>query len=70
MTAFFLADDWLISVHELPFDSFEEVRKRVLADAAGTLGRGVDTILYMLADALVDRQFPILDDFNEHRHAK
>lgn len=62
---YFLTDDWLISVHELPFEGFGEVRKRVLADPAGTMGRGVDVVLYLLADALVDKQFPILDAFND-----
>ena len=30
-----------------------------------TLERGVDFLLYLLADALVDRNFPILDRFND-----
>lgn len=62
---FFLGPGWLISVHEFPFDAHDEVRRRVEADPPATLGRGVDFILYMLADALVDRQFPILDAFGD-----
>jgi magnesium transporter len=62
---FFLGPDWIISVHELPFDGIDAVRKRVEVDPAGTLGRGVDFILYLLADVLVDRQFPILDTFSD-----
>lgn len=62
---FFLGPDWLISVHELPFQGVDEVRKRVRDDPRGTLGRGTDFILYLLADALIDRQFPILDAFND-----
>jgi magnesium transporter len=62
---FFLGPDWLISVHEFPFDAHGEVRRRVEAEPRATLGRGVDFILYMLADALIDRQFPILDTFSD-----
>ncbi|ADO71501.1 magnesium/cobalt transporter CorA [Stigmatella aurantiaca] len=62
---FFLGPDWLISVHEFPFEAHDEVRRRVEADPRATLGRGVDFILYMLADSLVDRQFPILDTFGD-----
>lgn len=60
---FFLGPDWLISVHEFPFDAHEEVRRRVETEPQATLARGADFILYMLADTLVDRQFPILDTF-------
>jgi magnesium transporter len=62
---FFLGPDWLISVHELPFDGMEAVRKRVTEDPQVLAGRGVDFLLYLLVDALVDGNFPILDAFNE-----
>jgi magnesium transporter len=62
---FFLGPDWLISVHEFPFDAHDEVRRRLETDSKGTIGRGVDFIFYMLADALIDNQFPILDAFSE-----
>ncbi|XXF80901.1 magnesium/cobalt transporter CorA [Myxococcaceae bacterium GXIMD 01537] len=62
---FFLGTDWLISVHELPFEAFGDVRRRVQADPPATLGRGADFVLYLLADAQVDLQFPILDSFND-----
>jgi magnesium transporter len=62
---FFLGPDWLISVHELPFSGLEAVRQRVLVDPEATLARGVDFLLYLLADALVDHNFPILDAFND-----
>ncbi|WP_426746094.1 magnesium/cobalt transporter CorA [Myxococcus faecalis] len=62
---FFLAKEWIISVHELPFNGLESVRQRVRADPATTLGRGTDFILYLLADGLVDAQFPILDTFSD-----
>ncbi|NBD13574.1 MULTISPECIES: magnesium transporter CorA family protein [Corallococcus] len=62
---FFLAQDWLISVHALKLPSHDAVVRRVKEDPAGTLGRGVDVVLYLLTDALVDAQFPILDDFSD-----
>jgi magnesium transporter len=62
---FFLGPDWLITVHELPFEGLESVRQRVRDEPRVTMGRGVDFLLYLLADTLVDRNFPILDDFNE-----
>lgn len=62
---FFLGPDWLISVHERPFSGLEAVRQRVQAEPQGTLGRGVDFLLYLLADALVDQHFPLMDRFND-----
>jgi magnesium transporter len=62
---FFLGPDWIISVHELPFEGLEAVRQRVHAEPQATIARGVDFLLYLLTDALVDRNFPILDRFNE-----
>ncbi|WP_375773180.1 magnesium/cobalt transporter CorA [Archangium gephyra] len=62
---FFLGPDWLISVHELPFDGLEQVRQRVRDEPQATIERGVDFMLYLLADALVDRNFPVLDHFND-----
>jgi magnesium transporter len=62
---FFLAHDWLISVHEFPFAGLDTVKRRVLDDPRATLERGTDFVLYMLADALVDAQFPILDTFSD-----
>jgi magnesium transporter len=62
---FLLGPDWVISVHELAFEGFETVRKRVVNDPGGTLGRGADFVLYLLADELMDRQFPILDSLSD-----
>ncbi|MBN9686294.1 MULTISPECIES: magnesium transporter CorA family protein [unclassified Corallococcus] len=62
---YFLAQDWLISVHALRLPGHDAILRRVKDDPAGTLGRGVDVILYLLADALVDAQFPIMDDFGD-----
>lgn len=61
----FLGPDWLISVHEKNHDAFDALFKRVDAEPANTIGRGPDFVAYLLADALVDRNFPLLDSFND-----
>ena len=62
---FFLGPDWLISVHELPFPAMDELRQRMVNEPKATFARGMDFVLYLLADTLVDRNFPILDSFND-----
>jgi magnesium transporter len=62
---FFLGPDWLITVHEKAHLAIEQAHKRLDADPGNTIGRGVDFVMYLLADALVDRNFPLLDCFNE-----
>lgn len=62
---FFVGPDWLITVHEQGNEAVDEIRKRVQADPAATLGRGPDFLAYLLADRLVDRHFPIMDAFND-----
>ncbi len=60
---FFLGADWLITVHEQAAEGLEAVSKRLEADPAATIGRGADFVAYLLADALVDRNFPVMDTF-------
>jgi magnesium transporter len=43
----------------------DAVRRRVLSEPQATIARGVDFLLYLMADAVVDRNFPILDSFND-----
>jgi magnesium transporter len=61
----FLGPDWVISVHDKAHAAIADVHKRLDADPTNTLGRGVDFVSYMLADALVDANFPLLDRFND-----
>lgn len=61
----FLGKDWIISVHAAPHAAIDGVRKRVQADPAATIGRGADFVAYLLTDALVDSNFPLLDRFND-----
>lgn len=59
----FLGADWVITVHQKPHPALDTVKTRVLADTAGTLGRGADFVTYMVADELVDANFGVLDQF-------
>ncbi len=61
----FLGPDWLLSVHERAAPLVEAVGRRLEADPAATMGRGVDFVAYLLADALIDQGFPLLDAFND-----
>lgn len=60
---FFLGPDWLITVHEKAHHAIDLVHKRLDGDAAQTLGRGVDFVAYLLADAQVDLIFPVMEAF-------
>jgi magnesium transporter len=60
-----LGKDWLLSVHDKHSASVESVWARLEADVEGTFGRGPDFIAYLLADAQVDHNFPLLDAFND-----
>ncbi|MDX2013912.1 MAG: magnesium/cobalt transporter CorA [Myxococcaceae bacterium] len=62
---FFLGADWLITVHEQSHRAIEAVHRRLDADVGQTLGRGVDFVAYLLADAQVDLGFPLMDHFTE-----
>ncbi|MFO0597387.1 MAG: magnesium/cobalt transporter CorA [Myxococcaceae bacterium] len=62
---FFLGKDWVITVHENSHTAIDSVHKRLDADPANTIGRGADFVMYLLADAMVDRNFPLLDCFND-----
>src|SRR5688572_8966066 len=62
---FFLGPDWLITAHDLSNGAILASRKRIEADPRQTMGRGMDFVLYLVADALVDQNFPILDAFGD-----
>ncbi len=62
---FFIGDRWLLTVHQKPHPAIAEVAKRVHADPVATLGKGPDFVAYLLADALVDQNFPLLDHLSE-----
>ncbi len=62
---FFLGADWLISVHSDHSEPTEAALKRVVEEWEKTIARGVDFVLYMIADAMVDQVFPIIDALND-----
>lgn len=64
-----LGPDWLVSVHARAAGAIDLVRRRLTADPKGTLGPGVDHLAYLLADALVDQNFPLLERLNDEIEA-
>jgi magnesium transporter len=56
----FLGASYLVTVHERPISALGAVWKRVAGDAA-LARRGADFLYYLVADALVDMNFPLLD---------
>lgn len=56
----FLGERYLVTVHETPIVALEETWER-LAKEPRLLGRGVDFAYYLVADGIVDDNFPILD---------
>ena len=61
----FFSDRYLVTVHEHRMKSIEEVRDRAGADAGTMLENGIDWILYLILDHLVDTYLPILDNLEE-----
>src|SRR5687767_7500130 len=56
----FLGERYLVTVHEEPIAALEKVWLR-LAGEPKLLGRGVAFVYYLVADGLVDDNFPIID---------
>jgi magnesium transporter len=61
----FLGPDWIITVHEKPHPAMAKIIDRVTRDPSDTFGRGVDFLAYLVLDAMVDENFPVLDRFND-----
>jgi magnesium transporter len=56
----FLGERYLVTVHRKPIQQLEMVWRRAAAD--GNAGaEGVDFLLYLIIDALIDDTFPIVD---------
>ncbi len=56
----FLGRNYLVTVHSEGIDALDAVWKRTSADGS-LLRRGVDFLYYLIADHMVDGNFPILD---------
>jgi magnesium transporter len=64
--SFFLSGTYVITLQEVPGDSFEAVRQRIRQGGKGQIRRmGPDYLLYALVDALVDEFFPVLEAYGE-----
>jgi magnesium transporter len=61
----FVSKRYLVTIHERPMLSVEEMAERVKNDPEVSLNWGIDVLLYELLDRLVDKYAPILDDFQE-----
>lgn len=62
---FFIGADWVITAHEKQMAAIGEARRRFNADPKNTFARGPDFIAYVLADALVDSQYAVLDSIDD-----
>ena len=56
----FLGKHYLVTVHSDPIPALDDVWRRVSTNPTA-LQRGVDFVYYLIADRLVDANFPILD---------
>jgi magnesium transporter len=61
----FLGNGYLITVHATDVAALEAIWKRVEGDP-NLARRGADFILYLVADTIVDSNFPIIDLLSEH----
>ena len=63
--SFFLSGSYIITLQEVPGDSFEAVRERIRQNKGQIRKLGPDYLLYALIDALVDEFFPVLETYGE-----
>lgn len=60
----FIGKSYIVTVHLEPISALEAVWNRVRLDG-GLFRRGTDFVSYLVADAIVDSFFPLLDDIAE-----
>jgi magnesium transporter len=63
--SFFLSGNYVITLQELPGDSFEAVRQRIRQGKGQIRNVGPDYLLYALVDALMDEFFPVMERYGE-----
>lgn len=61
----FMSDRYLITIHEEPMRSINEVMPRASAAPKIVLEQGIDMLLHSILDHLVDHYTPILDHFQD-----
>jgi magnesium transporter len=60
----FLGEHYLVTVHREPIKQLEAVWRRATTDV-NCAEQGVDFLLYLITDALVDDGFPIIDEISD-----
>lgn len=63
--SFFISGNYVITLQEVPGDSFEAVRDRIRKGKGQIRRMGPDYLLYAIIDALIDEYFPVLEKFGE-----
>ena len=63
--SFILGKSYVLTIQEVPGDSFEAVRQRIRRGKGMIRKAGADYLLYALVDALIDEFFPVLEKFGE-----
>jgi magnesium transporter len=63
--SFFLSGNYVITLQEIPGDSFEAVRQRIRQGKGLIRRAGPDYLAYALIDALIDEFFPVLEAYGE-----
>ena len=63
--SFFLSGNFVITLQEIPGDSFEAVRERIRRGKGNIRKSGPDYLAYALIDALIDEFFPVLEAYGE-----
>ncbi len=63
--SFFLSGNYIITLQEVPGDSFEAVRERIRQTKGQIRSFGPDYLMYALVDALMDEFFPVLERYGE-----
>ncbi|HSW44062.1 MAG TPA: magnesium/cobalt transporter CorA [Phycisphaerae bacterium] len=59
--AIFCSSQYIITIHHEPMESLQAIHDRCGRDAENVLGRGMDHLLHMIADRLMDGYQPFLD---------
>jgi magnesium transporter len=65
----FLGERYLVTVHQKPIKQVETVWKRAAHDNKASFAEGVDFLLYLIADALADDAFPLIDELADQLEA-
>lgn len=67
--SFVLSEHFVITIQEIPGDSFEAVRERIRKGKGQIRQMGPDYLAYALIDALIDEFFPVLEKYGERLEA-